>query len=383
MKAWYCSETSYADLPPEETYDSVRVTLPNRLFDPEIGAQIYADRLAEWRAADEAGLGVMVNEHHQTATCIVPAVPLMAAALAVTTNRARILVLGNPIANRREPVRVAEEMALIDNMSRGRLEVGFVRGVPYEAAPANITPADTTERLWEAHDLIMRSWEPTDEPFTWEGRHFRYRQVNVWPRPYQQPHPPVWVTTTTPPNADRIARYGYVAATFLVGHEAARQVFDAYRARRSREGLDTPDDRLAYCAMVYTAKTESAARAGAQELLWYLHANKVPIQFRNPPGYASLEANVQAVRTGRVGPRPASNDLDELIDKGIVFAGTANQVVNQIERFYEKVGGFGHLLMLGQIGKLSHEAALEGIETFGAQVHPRIQGLGEASSAAA
>jgi len=383
MKAWYCSETPYPDLPPEDAYESVRVTIPNSLYDPEVGAQIYADRIAEWCAADEAGLNVMVNEHHQTATCIVPAVPVMASALAVRTKQARILVLGNPIANRREPVRVAEEMAMIDNMCHGRLEVGFVRGVPYEAAPANITPADTTDRLWEAHDLIMRCWEERNEPFSWEGRHFSYRQVNVWPRPYQQPHPPVWVTTTSTPNADRIGGYGYVAATFLIGHVQAKKIFDAYRERRSRDGLDTPNDRLAYCALVYTGATEAEGRAGAQELLWYLTSNKVPIQFRNPPGYVPIAANVQAVRTGRVGPRPVGTDLDELIEQGIVFAGTADQVAGQLERFYERVGGFGHLLMLGHTGNMSHADAVRGIEHFASGVYPRVGAFSASAGAAA
>lgn len=377
MKVWYFSETPYPYLPSEDAYESIRVTLPNRLYDPEVGAQIYTDRIGEWCAADDAGLNLMVNEHHQTPTCIVPAVPLMAAALAVATKRARILVLGNPIANRREPVRVAEEMAMIDNISRGRLEVGFVRGVPYEAAPANVSPPDTTDRLWEAHDLIMRAWGELDEPFNWEGEHFRYRQVNVWPRPYQQPHPPVWVTTTSTHNADRIGGYGYTAATFLTGLEQTRKVFDAYRDRRRRDGLPTAPDRLAYCGLVYAGATESEGRAGAEELLWYLQANKVPLQFRNPPGYAPIEANVKAIRTGRIGPRPTSLDLDDLIDEGIVFAGSATQVKGQIERFYEHVGGFGHLLVLGHSGKLSHTAALAGIETLASDVYPGLLALGE------
>src|SRR5215472_14566194 len=132
MKAWHFSENAYHYLPSKETYESIRVTLPNRIYDPEKGAALYDRFIEEWLVAEEEGMGIMLNEHHQTATCVDPAAPLMLAALARLTTHARLLILGNPIANRRQPVRVAEEMAMIDVLSRGRLECGFVRGVPYE-----------------------------------------------------------------------------------------------------------------------------------------------------------------------------------------------------------------------------------------------------------
>ena len=134
MQAWHFSETAYPYLPPVESYDFIRVTLPNKFYDPEKGAALWDRYLDEWCIADDEGVEVMLNEHHQTATCVDPAAPLVLAALARLTKKARLLILGNPIANRRQPVRVAEEMALADVMSRGRVEVGFVRGVPWEVA---------------------------------------------------------------------------------------------------------------------------------------------------------------------------------------------------------------------------------------------------------
>ncbi len=114
------------------------------------------------------------------------------AILARETKKVRLLALGMPIGNRNDPIRVAEEYSMIDVISRGRLEMGFVKGVPFEISPANTNPADLTERFWEAHDLILKAMTSHDGPFNWEGTHFQYRSVNVWPRPYQQPHPPVW-----------------------------------------------------------------------------------------------------------------------------------------------------------------------------------------------
>ena len=190
MKTWFFTEDAYPYLPDQESYESIRVNLPNRNFYPDKGADLYHMYLDMWCAADDLGLEIMNNEHHQTATCMVPAAPLMLSILARETKRARLLILGNPIANRNQPVRVAEEMAMIDVLSRGRLECGFVRSVPYEAAPANVMPFRGTERLWEAHDLILKAWTTHDGPFNFEGRWFHSRHVNIWPRPYQQPHPP-------------------------------------------------------------------------------------------------------------------------------------------------------------------------------------------------
>ncbi len=131
MKYWYFSECAYPYLPPDDTYDSIRVTLPNAYMDPRKAADLWHRYIDEWQTAESYGLNVMVNEHHSTATCANPSAPIIAGILARATSTARILILGNPIANRPDPVRVAEEMALIDVISRGRLECGFVRGVPY------------------------------------------------------------------------------------------------------------------------------------------------------------------------------------------------------------------------------------------------------------
>ena len=128
------------------------------IFDPKIGADLYNRYLDEYMIADELGLNLMVNEHHQTATCIDVAAPLSAAILARQTRKGRICILGNPVANRGDPIRIAEEMAMIDCISRGRLDVGFVRGVPYEIFAANTNPTQTVERLWEGIDLVVKAW---------------------------------------------------------------------------------------------------------------------------------------------------------------------------------------------------------------------------------
>ena len=107
---------------------------------------------------------------------------------------------------------------MLDVISRGRVEMGFVKGAPFEVTPANSNPADLMTRFWEAHDLILRAMTTHDGPFNWEGRYFQYRQVNVWPRPYQQPHPPVWLTVNSPESAQAGGERGYVIGSLNTGY---------------------------------------------------------------------------------------------------------------------------------------------------------------------
>lgn len=388
MQHWHFSEAAYPDLPDPESYDSLRVTLPNGVIDPERAADYWDRYIREWQVADEYGLNVMVNEHHSTATCMNSAAPVVAGILARVTQKARILLLGNPLANRQDPVRIAEEMALIDLISRGRLEVGVVRGVQYEIAATNTKPVRTTERMWEAIELIERAWTTHDGPFNWEGEFFHHRQVNIWPRPYQQPHPPLWISAGTPGSAGPVADHDYQLATFLGGLEGTRKVFARYRERYEEVHGRTPGaDKLGYCALVYTGRTDEEGLEGARKLMWYIQSNKVAKPFTYPPGYMPYHVRAAALRGPQSGapalsplPDMKSMSVEELIELGIVFAGSAESVAGQIERFNEHVGGFGHLLVMGQAGHLGHEDTVSGIKRFAEDVVPLVERVTDSQS---
>ena len=377
MQAWHFSESAYPYLPPAESYPSIRVSLASKNYDPKKGAALWDRYLQEWQIAEEEGMDIMLNEHHQTATCVDPAAPMVLAALARLTTTARLLILGNPIANRRQPVRVAEEMALCDVLSHGRVEAGFVRGVPYEISPANSNPVRMNERFWEALDLIVKTWTSHDGPFSHEGRFFHHRNINVWPRVYQNPHPPVWVSTTSTSGAAEVGAKGFIQATFLTGYDATRKIYESYRAawRKAGRGVDVPNDRLAYAALVYVGETEQEALEGAEKLLWYVTANKVAPQYANPPGYVPVAANV-AMQRGATHPLSQFSknaSVEAAIRSGFMFAGTPDQVYEQIKRHYEYVGGYGHLLIMGQAGFLEHDETVKGIRNFAREVYPRLK----------
>jgi alkanesulfonate monooxygenase SsuD/methylene tetrahydromethanopterin reductase-like flavin-dependent oxidoreductase (luciferase family) len=127
---------------------------------------------------------------------------------------------------------------------------------------------------------------------------------------------------------------------------------------------------------VYVGETEARARAGAEKLLWYVTSNKVPPHFSNPPGYLPVAMNVQLARGGHnvvsaYGTKQST--VDGAIEAGTMFAGTPDQVLQQIKRHWEYVGGYGHLLIMGQAGFLEHDDTVHGIRMFAREVYPRLK----------
>lgn len=383
MRVFHFTEQPYPDAWLPE-YASLRVDTPNRLCDPKVAADLYARYQDEWMLADELGINIMINEHHSTATCLSSSCMISLAILARITKRARLLALGVPLANRKDPLRVAEELSMIDVISRGRLEMGFVKGVPYEVSVANSSPVDMMGRLWEAHDFVLKAMTTTDGPFNWQTENIDYRAVNVWPRPYQQPHPPVWITGSSSSSANSIAERGHVLATFLSGYDT-RKVFDVYREKYMRTwSRPAPADRLAYLALCAVADTREEALKRAYKIAGYLRTiGAVAEAFRNPPGYMSVADNVRALANfgkPRLGLQlsggrtvyAATASVEELIEAGLVFAGTPDQVKGQIEKFDSAMGGVGNLLLMFQGGDLGHAETMDSMTLFGREVLPQI-----------
>ena len=177
----------------DERYASPSLDFPNKHFDPKLGNKLYHRYLDELEHAERLGFdGIAVNEHHQTAYGLMPSPNIMAAALARRTSKAKIMVLGNAIGIRDHPLRVAEEIAMLDHITDGRIVSGFVRGIGWEYYAHSISPTRSRDRFNEAHDLIVKAWT-SDEVFQWVSPNYEFRSVNVWPRPLQVPHPPIYI----------------------------------------------------------------------------------------------------------------------------------------------------------------------------------------------
>ena len=375
MLAYHFTEMPYPYVPPEveQELESARVVVPNSYCDPRIVADLYERYLDEYEYADELGLEIMLNEHHQTLTCLDAVVPISAAALARRTKRAKITILGTPLPHRDNPVRVAEELAMLDCISRGRIISGFVRGVPTEIHPANTNPVLTRERFEEAHDLIVKAWT-TPEPFNWEGRFWQYRYVNVWPRPYQQPHPPIWITGSSPESPVWAADRQHVFACFQTPYEWTEALVGAYRERCRERGFAEPGpDRFAYLALCYTAETDEQAQEEGQGLLWYLRRARHP-GFNNIPGYAPPEALAKTYQG--VSKKPYGDSFEALQAKGVVMVGSPETMIDKIRYLHERCG-IGHLLMMNQAGFMPGDKVRRSMELFAREVYPAVRGLGE------
>ena len=249
----------------DEKYDSSALTYPNANFDPALGSALYARYLDELEYADQLGFdGIAVNEHHQSAYGLMPSPNLMAAALTRRTSHARIMVLGNAIAIRGNPLRVAEEIAMLDLMSGGRVDSGFVRGIGWEYFGHSINPVKSRARFDEAHDLIIKAWT-SPEMFSWYGANYEYRYVNIWPRPVQQPHPPIYIpgagsTETMKFCAERKYTYMSVYAPTSI----VRRWFDGYRAAAADLGYVPDPEKIAFSVPVYVADTDERAHREAR-----------------------------------------------------------------------------------------------------------------------
>lgn len=396
MEVYHFSEQPYHPATGVST-ESLRVTLPNEHCDPVVAATLLNERLDEYALCDELGLNIMINEHHSSATCLSSSCTIGLAMLARQTTRARLLGLGFPIALRPDPVRLAEELAYIDVVSRGRLEIGFVKGAPYEISPANANPVHITERFWDAHDLILKTLTTHDGPFNWESEWFDYRQVNIWPRPYQQPRPNVWVTGGSVDTAAAVAQRGHTFATILAGWNA-RKLYDTYRDSALRAGQGEPDaSRFGYMALVGVGDTEAEGHRRVQQVAGYFRATSIVGEaFVNPPGYMSARGNAAwlernqvrgragdhfpaATRDGRVlkigsgHGTGAGVSATDMVDAAIAFSGTPDQVYEQIVELSEHVGGIGNLVLMGQGGDMPHSDAVANLTLFAREVLPRLE----------
>jgi alkanesulfonate monooxygenase SsuD/methylene tetrahydromethanopterin reductase-like flavin-dependent oxidoreductase (luciferase family) len=345
------------------------------------------------------GLNVIAVEHHAGINSLLGANPMLLGILARQTRKVRILSLGTLVSLRQEPVRIAEEYATADVISRGRLEIGFVKSGGSEMASNNANPVNNVERYWEAIDLIRKALTHQDGPFSWQRKHFTHRHVNIWPRPWQQPLPRLWAATGDPETAAEVGRRGMVQVLVLRGPEGTKRAYMAHRQARVVAGLPKmTTDNFAYAALVYVGDTDEEGISVGSKLLWFLNTSlkSAPQYSRFLPGTAPPHIAAQAYRSkpktdaapnlanAEKGVTPANQNAANLMSitpaqamaQGILFAGSPDSVYRQIMEFYDKVGGFGHLAMIGRSGFMTHAESEKGIRLFAKEVLPRLRAIG-------
>jgi alkanesulfonate monooxygenase SsuD/methylene tetrahydromethanopterin reductase-like flavin-dependent oxidoreductase (luciferase family) len=369
----------YADLDFEATksHETVWVHLPNKYFDPVKGNQLYNRYLDELELAEPLGFdGVAVNEHHQTAYGLMPSPVVMAAALARRTKRVKIAILGNALPLREHPMTVAEEHAMIDVISGGRLISGFVRGIGAEYHTFGINPTISHDRFHEAHDLIVQAWTRPG-PFAFNGRHYNLQYVNLWPRPFQQPHPPIWVPSQGSRETIEWAAHPDHRYTYLQTFSPAKVVqryLQSYRDTAEKYGYQAEDRQLGWAVPVYVADTDEQARREAKEPfeLFRNRMLKMPFEMLLPPGYTSRDSlkNMMAAKASLT----QDLTLEIAMEMGMIICGSPETVRQTIESHWKQMR-FDNLLTMLQFGTLSQELTRRNMELFASAVLPKIQAL--------
>ena len=386
MEFYFFHLMPYPDLPADfyDRYESAWVTPPNALFDPRLGTELYNRYLDEMIYAEELGFdGVCVNEHHQTAYGLMPAPNLMASILARQTKRVRIAILGNAAPLYDQPLKVAEEVAMIDCISGGRVIAGFVRGVGCEYFSFSQSPAHSRERFDEAVALILRAWSE-DGPFSHHGKYYRFRYVNPWPQPVQKPHPPVFVPSTG--SVETLewateARFPFIRVYDEV--VAVQRMFEDYRARAARRGWEAGPEHLGWMVPVYVGETDARAQQEAERHILYLfrELTKRPIQMLMPPGYSSTQSMARFAENLLKRRDAGKRTYEEMQDKGFIVFGSAETVRQRLLDYQQRLG-FGKLVTLLQFGSLPADLTRQNMERFAREVMPALRPVGVSQAAA-
>jgi len=351
----------------------------NKRFDPRRGAEMYRDYIDNKVFAEEIGFDwIASNEHHMSPYGLMPNPNLIGAVVAERTKKSKILQSGVivPLVN---PLRVAEEYAMLDMISGGRLVAGFMRGIPHEYVAYNVDPSESYGRMTEAVQLIKKAWsEP--EPFGWEGEFYQYRAVSIWPRPLQQPYPEILMSGSSEGSARLAAETGATMGVLRIQeYDAAHHSINIYKAHARKHGWEPKPENIMLAMNCCIAPTReeametlsrgydyffgvlgggirTAQRLVVQKTRYYSSASDAARQTKKFLGHAQLT-------------------LEERMERGLVMCGTPEMAIKQITRLHDE---FGHGLtnLSIKIGNVPDEKVIQTMELLRDEVFPAVRHLG-------
>jgi alkanesulfonate monooxygenase SsuD/methylene tetrahydromethanopterin reductase-like flavin-dependent oxidoreductase (luciferase family) len=399
----YFTERPYQD--PESGYFGATgkpvmdLGMSNASYDPKLGADLYHRYFDERVYAEDVGFdGVMLNEHHSTPFCMGGVMNVEAAITARITRRAKIVLLGNVLPIWDDPLWLAEELAMIDMISRGRLVTGWVRGTGRESIAHNAQSPYNWERFQEAHDFIIKAWT-TPGPFRWEGEHYQYRYVNPWARPYQEPHPPIWIPGVVSRNTVAwAAEHAYPYVMLATDLEPTKTSFDYYHEVAREHGHNSGSQNIGYLWKVHVDETEELAEATGRKYIQgpsnpFLEGNQGIVRpfIQNLPGLTSRtnllptivnRAAAQARGQGQPvpGKAQAPSDMfgtfDEQVERLSIISGTPDSVIPKIRSVLEYLRP-GSVFFWDGDGAMDHDDAMRSLRLFGQEVLPAVREIAE------
>jgi alkanesulfonate monooxygenase SsuD/methylene tetrahydromethanopterin reductase-like flavin-dependent oxidoreductase (luciferase family) len=317
-----------------------------------------------------------------------PSPNLIAAALARRTSDAAICILGNSLALYNPPTRVAEEMAMIDCISGGRLIAGFPVGTPMDTCYAyGQNPSQLRARYHEAHDLVVEAWTRR-ETFSFNGRFTQLRYVNIWPHPLQRPRPPIWI-----PGGGSIETWRWCAEMDYVycylsyyGYKAGLHTMQGFWSEMEKLGKDRNPYRAGFLQFVGVAESRQQALDLYTEPAEYFYGRclHVDARFALPPGYttegtqrAGIEGMMaKAANVANPATKAAlkATNMKDIVDGGYVLIGSPDEVIEQIRHVGTSLN-VGHLMLLLQFGNMNRDLASYNTRMFAEKVMPQLGGL--------
>ena len=353
-------------------FETVRYRAPEELphewptasgaYDREAGARAYEEMIQRLRYVEDIGFDwVSVSEHHYSPRILTPSPILSAAFLAAHLKRITIALLG-PIIPYSNPVRVAEELAMLDTMAGGRLVVGLLRGTSNEALTYDLNPQEARERTDEGMELILKAWtEP--QPFGWQGRHFQYRTISIWPRPLQQPHPPTFSLGTSRESCEFAARHRLGCGVSYGPFEVMAKATRYYRERCAHYGWEPTPEQIVYRANMIVADTDEASHA-----LLRAQPDRAPFVMRGGVANALMPLDARNIAgEARQAIRPGALPT--------TFIGSPDTVVEQVRQCREVVGAGVLDISLHPPGSRDLDPLMRGLDLFATKVLPRIRDL--------
>ncbi len=356
-----------------EKYESAWTWLPNSFYDPKHGNTLYNRYLDELVYADQLGFdGVCVNEHHQNAYGTMPSPNLMGSILARQTKNCKIAVIGNALPLYNPPTRVAEEFAMIDVISGGRLIAGLVVGGGPEYYSFSMNPTFARAMFTEAMDLVLRAWtEPG--PFEHYGEFWKLKYVNPWPRPIQQPHPTIWIPGAgSKETIDLVAarRFGYMGIPYF--HMSFfEKNFSAFREAAQKHGYESSPYQLGWLCPIYVADSdEQAWEEYSRHLFYFAHALlKGLVVF--PPGYTSARS-IAGINKAMGQFLSTVKTRKEVEEGGYAIVGSPATVRDKLIEYSKRLQ-VGNLLGLFQLGTLPADLTLKSMTLFANEVMPALR----------
>jgi alkanesulfonate monooxygenase SsuD/methylene tetrahydromethanopterin reductase-like flavin-dependent oxidoreductase (luciferase family) len=379
----------YRDLPAdfERMYSSAYIDpVWFDVADADKVGQYYNATLDEMLHAAKAGLhGLCTNQHHQNVYGFMANPSIMGAVLARQTNgqNVAIIQLGSTLPSTTPPTRIAEEYAMLDCISGGRLVAGMPLGTPMDANLCyGITPIEHRERYYEAHDLIIKAWQ-SRETFAWNGKYFKLPMVNLWPRPIQQPYPPVWV-----PGAGSLSTWDFAAKhdhcyCFLsyYGNKLGKRVMDGFWEFVDKSKLDPNPYRAGFLQLVVVAETDAQAEKDYYKHIRYFYDKSLHIlnEYQMIPGnqdYRSLTNSVKNLLPMQLDLMNSVKNwkYKDFVDNQFVIAGSPATVRDQLMEAVKKLR-VGNLMVLLHIGSMPHELTLKNIDLFSREVLPHFRNV--------